>query len=427
MGTWNRTPFGNDTALDWLASLEEASDGPGFIEAAIDSVLNDYDGDSDIAEEGLAAASLIFGATNFPVKGTNAGAKTWIERVGYNVSSELVEKAIRAIDVITTESDLAALWKEADGYKGWLSSSDKLRGSLEAAIGVELPSRSPKKRGMPRSLYKLVEFYEETKNPVAKKRIAAKIDAMTDVNEATSDTDFIPPLALMCKHGLLDEVNALIGRGADPNAESFAGQAFPLAIAHGHIDVAEVLIEAGVELFGETVMDLRTGYGYNPEIYEGAEEKPILKTYRYCVALFTAARSGSPEIIDYILSKGADVHQIDLNGETLIHKACEGQNVSTLKHLIELGVDLDACKGIVNSNPNSCGEAALHYAVSSGNVETVRLLLESGANVNVVEYFEGQEHRWRNTPLDLANDSPNSNLYQLLVSHGATLAAELGQ
>lgn len=231
----------------------------------------------------------------------------------------------------------------------------------------------------------------------------------------------------MAEYGLLNEVEYLLQKGADPNGRSVMGvTAFSLACANNHTQICDILLEHGAKIFDETIMDESTGYQYNAmKFFKDNNDPPRLKTYKYCIPLFSAARKGTPESIDYLISKGANIHQLDLNGETLIHKACESGNIPTLKYLIKLGVDVNASKGIVNSNKDSRGEAALHYAVRSGSLEAVRMLLENGANPNIVEYFNGEVHKWKNTPLDLLESSKESEIYKLLVAYGGLSAEKL--
>lgn len=426
MGTWSIKPFGNDTALDWLNDLKISQNGQILIANTIDSILENYDDSSDKAEEAMAAISIISASTNEPVKGTNTEAKSWINYNGFVPDYSLIEKALAALEIITTNSELFDLWEESDSLKTWLNDAEKIKTILISSKEKELPHRKPRKKGIPRSLHKLLEYYEINPEEKIREKIFQKIKNLKDVNDANKETDYSLPLTLISKYGLLDEAQYLLNKGANPNQHTMLeGAPFTYACLNGHTQLADLLIDAGAEIFDETIMDENTGYRYNPDIYEETKEKPKLKTYEYCVALFSVASTGKPELIDYLITKGVNIHQLDLNGETLIHKACYNCNAETLKHLIKLGVDVNASKGIINSNKNSRGQTALHYAVNQIFTEGVRLLLENGANPNITEYFKGSEHNWNNTPLDCTIDKPDSEIFKLLKKSGGMLAEEL--
>lgn len=426
MGSWSIKPFGNDSALDWLSGVQKSKDGKEIISIAVESIINGYDGCATKAEEAIAAISIISAATNDPVKGTSQDAKSWVNISGFVPTFDLIDKALSALEIVTTDSELYDLWAESNSLKTWLKDIEKIKSVLEKSKGTELPKRKPKKQSMPRSLHKLLEFYQIRPEAKVREKIFSKVSAIDNINEGSSDTDYTLPLTLLSKYGFLDEIKYLLSKGADPNAQtSFGGPALITACAYGHIEVADLLINAGAEIFGETVMDDNTGYRYNPELYADSSNTPQLKTYKYCTALFSVSSMGRPRAIDYLISKGASIHQIDLNGETLVHKACYYENISALEHLVKLGVDVNKSKGIVNGNRNSRGETALHYAVAKDKPDAARLLLENGADPNIVEYFKGNTHNWANTPLDLVDPIEKAEMHNLLVEYGALLAEEL--
>lgn len=427
MGTWSVKPFGNDTALDWLNELKKSRNGSSIITNAIESIIDKYDGTSGKAEEAMAAISIITASINDPVKGTNTDAKTWIITSGFVPDFPLIEKAISALNIITTDSELFELWSETSSLATWLNDADKIRKCLLNTKENKLPVRKPKKKGIPRSFYKLLKYYEINPEEKIREKIRLKIEGFKDVNEANKDTDYSLPLTLLSKYGLFEEVKYILSRGANPNHYSLTGGAgaFTYACVNNHLNVADLLLKSGAECFNETIINETTGDIYNPELYISSDTSLKLKTHKYCAALFSVASLGKPEAIDFLVSKGANIHQIDLNGETLIHKACRNNNIESLQHLIKQGVDVNISKGIINGNKNSRGETALHFAVGQSNIDMIKLLIENNANPNTTEYFYGKRHNWENTPLDLADKMNDSKIYQFLVKNGAKHAKEL--
>lgn len=422
MGTWSIKPFGNDSALDWLDELEKSKDGSSLITNSIQLILNKrYDGCSKLSERALAAISVVSAATLDPIKGTNQAAKAWVQYKGFVPKIDLIEQSIRALQVITTNSELYDLWSETASLKTWLKDADKIKNILINSKRVELPERKPKKKSLPRMLYKLVEFYNFTPDKKIREKIFTKIKSIQDVNHGSNETDFELPLSLTSRYGLLEETEYLLEQGADPNV----GTPIIWACLNGHINIANKLLKVGATLLDEMVIDENKGCRYNPEFYKNSNEIPKLITYKYCSALSYASSSSTPDIIDYLIEYGADIHQLDLNGETLVHKACDNKNRETLEHLIKLGVDVNVSKGIINGNPNSRGDSALHYAVSRDFTEGVKLLLENGAKPNLTQYFLGNTNAWEKTPLDLIKTKQDSKIYKLLINAGGMLSEQL--
>lgn len=417
MGTWNSKPFGNDTALDWLADLEAQKDLAAFLAETLDKVLGGWDGDSTEAEEAVAAAAFVAASAVEPVGSTTQEAKKLIALRGFVPSEQLLAMSLQAVERICTNSELRELWEESDGLRSWLSQMDKLRDSLVRASVTGLPSRVPKKPGMPRSLYRLVELYSAEPSEKIREKIRGKL-RIIDVNKSSADTDWKSPLSLICRYGLLDEARDLLQRGADPNNSK--PNPFVEACVGGHVEVAELLRQHGATIFFKVERQVIEGAG-NPfdDIMlrqyrvRGIEPKPM--GYEYCLALFAVAREGGAKGIEYLVSIGADLNQTDLNDENLIHKASQSGNVEMLRLLIAAGLDPGKTKG-------KFAESPLHYAVSSGKCEAVAVLLENGANPNHIDKFEGSEHRWYQTSLDICEDD---GIRQLLRRFGAMGATEI--
>ena len=116
--------------------------------------------------------------------------------------------------------------------------------------------------------------------------------------------------------------------------------------------------------------------------------------------LHIAVSQGRTEAVDLLLEKGASVDATDLAGRTPLHVAAHTGDVEILARLIKAGAS-------VNSADYS-GTTALHRAVARGNFDAVKKLLEKGAKVDM-ENDEGK------TPLDLARESENENLIDLLI------------
>lgn len=405
MGTWSIKPFGNDAALDWFDTLEKSKKPAEFID---DTILGSRDESGD--EEAIAAAAIVAAAAFDPAIGIPKNTKSWIETTGYIPTKELICSAVKRLKNILIRSELRELWEESGSAKSWINDTLKIIERLETAEQSDLPLRTPKKKGLPKSLHKLVELYSANPDPILEAKIRKKVEAITDPNKPTKETNHEPPLTLFSRSGMVDIVRSLLGKGANPNSPTgLFGSPLAHACSQGHVEIANDLLSHGAELFQELIIDKHTGHTMDI-VLDKENAQPI--PFRFSQALYAAARSGPPEIIDFLLSKGCDINQCDLNGETLLHKAAENGNINTLSYLIDLGIPVDKGKSGIN-------EPAIHYSVRARQYEATKVLIESGANVNALDSFRGEEHTWDISPLDIATDNDDKKIIELLSTGGA--------
>jgi hypothetical protein len=134
MGAWGTGIFDNDTACDWAYELEGA-EGLSFIEQTLDRVLDTGSEylEADEAEEALAAADVIarlqgnWGTRNAYTEEVD----TWVERTKLIPSTDLVAKAVSAIErIISPPSELLELWEESSNGSAWKQELKKLESRL---------------------------------------------------------------------------------------------------------------------------------------------------------------------------------------------------------------------------------------------------------------------------------------------------------
>jgi len=205
------------------------------------------------------------------------------------------------------------------------------------------------------------------------------LSGMSDEDKALIDA---------ARSGQLAKVKAALDDGADVDAKSSSGenwvyQRSPLewAASEGHVDVMKVLIEKGA--------DLDDG------------------------AMFYVVGSGNIEAVKLLIKSGADVKY---NDNYPLHTAVIEQRNKTAEVLIENGADADM---VFDSGGN-----LLHVAVTSGpdcntssymrkkklcdgNSKLIELLLKNGADPKMKDE-KGK------TPLDIAKEKKQTNLYLLL-------------
>lgn len=413
MGAWSKKPFGNDTALDWLAELEDSKSCVEKIKNTFTTAINSDDLDACVAEEAVAAAAIVAAGSVEKPSGIYKNAKQWIERTAFSPGRELKQLAIASLRRTTSDSELRDLWEEAGKLSGWTEEIDKIRSILEQYLDKDPPKRVAKKQRLPRSMGKLVDLYMKSKDPRAEKKLVEKLLEVEDPNTQESNTDFDLPLNIAVKAGLTTAISSLIERGADVNACSRYGyKPLPLACRNGQVEAAEILLKSGANLFESVPM------------YD--DKGNVVEVRKICIAILSSLRNGTPELIRLLVDNGADIEETDLNGETLLHKAALFGNRKMIDYLISCGLDVNKHTGMINTNEErSQGETPLHYAVRGNQLLAARTLIEHDANVNALEYFIGTVHTWFHTPLDLVPKVGNPELYDLLESNGAIRSCDM--
>lgn len=100
MGAWSNKPFGNDTALDWLADLERQCNAHLLIEQALEKITAEEDVDAPEAEEAIAAVAVVSAACVEPVGAIYKDAKTWITSTGFVPDKNLLALSKSAIATV---------------------------------------------------------------------------------------------------------------------------------------------------------------------------------------------------------------------------------------------------------------------------------------------------------------------------------------
>jgi ankyrin repeat protein len=165
-------------------------------------------------------------------------------------------------------------------------------------------------------------------------------------------------------------VKQLIDKGADVNARATRGQT-PLmwAVAQKHPDVVKVLLEngAGVHLRSDTwtqVMAISPhGYpDYNKSIPHGGD-----------TALMFAVRVGDLASARLLVAAGANVNDADAWGVSAPTLAAHSGHPEVVEFLLQKGAD---------PNADKAGFAAMHAAIMRRDEKMIAALLANGADPN---------------------------------------------
>ena len=157
--------------------------------------------------------------------------------------------------------------------------------------------------------------------------------------------------------GNIEIVRSHLSAGVDVNLEgvldSYKGKTLlGLAVSNGHKEVAELLINNGA------AVDRSAGpLKWSP--------------------LHFAVWGEHEELVEFLISKKANVNAIDVNGSTALHFAAFDGAQEIVELLIAKGADVNA-KGVNWETP-------LHNAANKGPVELIELLIANGADVNSLD------------------------------------------
>ena len=88
--------------------------------------------------------------------------------------------------------------------------------------------------------------------------------------------------------------------------------------------------------------------------------------------LMRACKEGNLEMVEELLTGGADLSVLNVDGCNALWLACYNGSHAIIQRLIDAGIAID--------NQNGNGATALMYVASNSKPELVKLLLENGAN-----------------------------------------------
>lgn len=242
-----------------------------------------------------------------------------------------------------------------------------------------------------------------------------------------ADIEFINPdpqeginaLHAACAEDRLDIVQCLIEHHANIEAKvvsddsAFNGMTpLHVACAAGNKDIVKYLIEQGADVNVKTESDLTPlDVAYR---FFGASHPEVVKILLSCDAvaqaltmddLFDACNMGHLEIVEYFIMKYPDAINISIeDGWTPLHQACQTGAFEVVELLVSNGADIES-RDVDGATP-------LFTACMCGNFNVVKYLIEHGAAVN-------DSDNCGNTPYGAAYENGYWHIVEYLAEHGA--------
>ncbi|POM78898.1 Ankyrin repeat domain containing hypothetical protein 52 [Phytophthora palmivora] len=215
-------------------------------------------------------------------------------------------------------------------------------------------------------------------------------------NVDTKDIEGMTPLMIASRNGQLRLVELLIARGADLELCCNSGHsALHFAAGNGRLEVVRELVSAGANLHardqirGLTPLMYAAMYGHAdivkdllPLSCQRDVDTIETKCNKKCTALYLAASQRRKTVCELLLDVGrAAVDARDWKGYTPLMVAAKRGYVEIVQVLLSRGANIEAV--------NDDGNRALEIASRNGRTAVVQLLLENGAFVDAPNRTRG--------------------------------------
>jgi ankyrin repeat protein len=200
--------------------------------------------------------------------------------------------------------------------------------------------------------------------------IATLLKGGADPNRALMSGETV--LMAASRSGSLEAVRLLLSRNADPAPKETWRQQTALmwAIAHGHSEIARLLIDVKSDVTARTSAWWEL---VNPNGAADGSGVMWVKQGGFTPLLF-AAREGDLPTVRRLLQAGGDVNDAAASGASALVIAAHSGNRAVAQFLLERGARPDDM---------GAGYGAIHAALLLGDLELVKALLAHGADPNL--------------------------------------------
>jgi ankyrin repeat protein len=214
--------------------------------------------------------------------------------------------------------------------------------------------------------------------------------------------------------GDLKQIENCIAKGCNPNTPLDQGLG-PVQVAAlaGQKDALELLLAKGAQLSSDIYKMTVLHYASTPAVAELLLSKGLeidaKNSYRE-TPLSKAAERGNADVVEFLISKGADLKVRPKDGDLTILNFAGNRAVAEV--LASSGAD-------INGTPSDYGRNTppIISAVWNNHPDVVTFLIEKGANPNAKNYAS-------QTALRLAVEGGHDEIVRILLDQGATIAQD---
>ncbi len=200
-------------------------------------------------------------------------------------------------------------------------------------------------------------------------------------------------------------VRYLLNKGANIKAKGNLGNTFLRNAAWGgNLNIVKLALEKGVNINEENNNHHSALYSAISENHEDVVlyllehgAKPIDNPESKWSLMGVAADKENETIIYALARYGANVEAVDAAGRTPLGLAAEHGKTNGMRHLLDLGADIDSTNhnSIENLFHKRYDDTPLHGATRSYKLDSITFLVENGASLDI-------RNRDKLTPLELA-------------------------
>lgn len=150
MGAWGSGAFENDMATDWVARLRNKGQISDIEDALV--TLVEWPDDqlpADDCSYAVAAAETVCAARGFAGRKFPRELKKWITDYRFTADDQLSELAVRAVQRVLTDSELAELWEDDSAWlKGMQNLVKRLSKSAKLMPAPKSAAKGADKKGV---------------------------------------------------------------------------------------------------------------------------------------------------------------------------------------------------------------------------------------------------------------------------------------